>query len=117
MGSTDILELSLRFRHRRTQKARLSETIDEDQPGSRTLDGISYLLQSCRGLLRLALPVRTWIEISAIHQSKHSLSLESKLCMAPTDSTCLGNKRRGFQPVSYTHLRAHETPEHLVCRL
>src|SRR5674536_388516 len=26
--------------------------------------------------------------------------------------------RRAFQPpVSYTHLRAHETPEHLVCRL
>eukprot|EP00658_Telonema_sp_P-2_P059876 TRINITY_DN48971_c0_g1_i1.p1 TRINITY_DN48971_c0_g1~~TRINITY_DN48971_c0_g1_i1.p1 ORF type:complete len:165 (+),score=47.10 TRINITY_DN48971_c0_g1_i1:123-617(+) len=23
----------------------------------------------------------------------------------------------GLQPVSYTHLRAHETPEHLVCRL
>src|SRR5678816_3646872 len=23
----------------------------------------------------------------------------------------------GIQPVSYTHLRAHETPEHLVCRL
>src|SRR5678815_2850720 len=23
----------------------------------------------------------------------------------------------GFIPVSYTHLRAHETPEHLVCRL
>src|SRR5678815_3798543 len=22
-----------------------------------------------------------------------------------------------FFPVSYTHLRAHETPEHLVCRL
>src|SRR5678816_4347974 len=22
-----------------------------------------------------------------------------------------------FPPVSYTHLRAHETPEHLVCRL
>src|SRR5678816_118909 len=22
-----------------------------------------------------------------------------------------------FHPVSYTHLRAHETPEHLVCRL
>src|SRR5678816_3810988 len=22
-----------------------------------------------------------------------------------------------FMPVSYTHLRAHETPEHLVCRL
>ena len=23
----------------------------------------------------------------------------------------------GIMPVSYTHLRAHETPEHLVCRL
>src|SRR5678816_1352496 len=23
----------------------------------------------------------------------------------------------GVTPVSYTHLRAHETPEHLVCRL
>ena len=23
----------------------------------------------------------------------------------------------GSLPVSYTHLRAHETPEHLVCRL
>ena len=22
-----------------------------------------------------------------------------------------------IDPVSYTHLRAHETPEHLVCRL
>ena len=22
-----------------------------------------------------------------------------------------------MKPVSYTHLRAHETPEHLVCRL
>eukprot|EP00658_Telonema_sp_P-2_P051195 TRINITY_DN39232_c0_g1_i1.p1 TRINITY_DN39232_c0_g1~~TRINITY_DN39232_c0_g1_i1.p1 ORF type:complete len:120 (-),score=36.95 TRINITY_DN39232_c0_g1_i1:36-395(-) len=25
--------------------------------------------------------------------------------------------RRPSHPVSYTHLRAHETPEHLVCRL
>src|SRR5678815_3867790 len=26
-------------------------------------------------------------------------------------------EKREFFPVSYTHLRAHETPEHLVCRL
>src|SRR5678815_2554003 len=26
-------------------------------------------------------------------------------------------KRYVYEPVSYTHLRAHETPEHLVCRL
>eukprot|EP00658_Telonema_sp_P-2_P006101 TRINITY_DN12321_c0_g1_i1.p1 TRINITY_DN12321_c0_g1~~TRINITY_DN12321_c0_g1_i1.p1 ORF type:complete len:108 (+),score=26.26 TRINITY_DN12321_c0_g1_i1:149-472(+) len=26
-------------------------------------------------------------------------------------------KQDSYGPVSYTHLRAHETPEHLVCRL
>src|SRR5678815_4872432 len=29
----------------------------------------------------------------------------------------IGYKSEGVIPVSYTHLRAHETPEHLVCRL
>src|SRR5678816_3589722 len=28
-----------------------------------------------------------------------------------------GGDQRSGNPVSYTHLRAHETPEHLVCRL
>src|SRR5678815_3256553 len=28
-----------------------------------------------------------------------------------------GNFAHNPEPVSYTHLRAHETPEHLVCRL
>src|SRR5678815_5256547 len=28
-----------------------------------------------------------------------------------------GGGTRGEETVSYTHLRAHETPEHLVCRL
>eukprot|EP00658_Telonema_sp_P-2_P061398 TRINITY_DN50094_c0_g1_i1.p1 TRINITY_DN50094_c0_g1~~TRINITY_DN50094_c0_g1_i1.p1 ORF type:complete len:104 (-),score=15.30 TRINITY_DN50094_c0_g1_i1:10-321(-) len=27
------------------------------------------------------------------------------------------HKHGATRPVSYTHLRAHETPEHLVCRL
>ena len=26
-------------------------------------------------------------------------------------------REEGVEPVSYTHLGAHETPEHLVCRL
>eukprot|EP00658_Telonema_sp_P-2_P006453 TRINITY_DN12445_c0_g1_i17.p1 TRINITY_DN12445_c0_g1~~TRINITY_DN12445_c0_g1_i17.p1 ORF type:complete len:371 (+),score=98.65 TRINITY_DN12445_c0_g1_i17:148-1260(+) len=30
---------------------------------------------------------------------------------------CATTKQCAFAPVSYTHLRAHETPEHLVCRL
>eukprot|EP00658_Telonema_sp_P-2_P064471 TRINITY_DN53488_c0_g1_i1.p1 TRINITY_DN53488_c0_g1~~TRINITY_DN53488_c0_g1_i1.p1 ORF type:complete len:119 (+),score=22.61 TRINITY_DN53488_c0_g1_i1:187-543(+) len=29
----------------------------------------------------------------------------------------VGRPAERRQPVSYTHLRAHETPEHLVCRL
>ena len=32
--------------------------------------------------------------------------------------TCVVNNwQHGIKAVSYTHLRAHETPEHLVCRL
>ena len=30
---------------------------------------------------------------------------------------CTSEKWDRIVPVSYTHLRAHETPEHLVCRL
>src|SRR5678816_707284 len=32
---------------------------------------------------------------------------------------CVAGNRAMYEycPVSYTHLRAHETPEHLVCRL
>src|SRR5678815_5935772 len=33
------------------------------------------------------------------------------------DSALSRNDERGPLSVSYTHLRAHETPEHLVCRL
>ena len=29
----------------------------------------------------------------------------------------VSRKVQAVPPVSYTHLRAHETPEHLVCRL
>src|SRR5678816_1716939 len=41
---------------------------------------------------------------------------------APEDETANSGRKTGdhqavLDPVSYTHLRAHETPEHLVCRL
>ena len=36
----------------------------------------------------------------------------------PIKEIRLGKPNKGTtRPVSYTHLRAHETPEHLVCRL
>src|SRR5678816_3924439 len=34
-----------------------------------------------------------------------------------TTLTRAASQPEGYRPVSYTHLRAHETPEHLVCRL
>src|SRR5678815_1976238 len=43
--------------------------------------------------------------IAAAHQS------------ATGDETAGENLKEALLPVSYTHLRAHETPEHLVCRL
>src|SRR5678815_3778913 len=36
---------------------------------------------------------------------------------APECSTLLELLQQDYEAVSYTHLRAHETPEHLVCRL
>ena len=44
------------------------------------------------------------------------LQLEAQAAGLPAIS--IGPEQGKFlQPVSYTHLRAHETPEHLVCRL
>src|SRR5678815_4254444 len=39
-----------------------------------------------------------------------------ELLVATTDPFDLSHLH-ALEPVSYTHLRAHETPEHLVCRL
>src|SRR5678815_5225966 len=44
-----------------------------------------------------------------------SIQLDSPHARAPQAWRHAFQKR--FDPVSYTHLRAHETPEHLVCRL
>src|SRR5678815_6049786 len=41
------------------------------------------------------------------------LHLDPWMTVAPAAFT----SSLAFIPVSYTHLRAHETPEHLVCRL
>src|SRR5678815_5812153 len=38
-------------------------------------------------------------------------------CREPLGVGIFGVEHRAVIAVSYTHLRAHETPEHLVCRL
>eukprot|EP00658_Telonema_sp_P-2_P086083 TRINITY_DN996_c0_g1_i6.p1 TRINITY_DN996_c0_g1~~TRINITY_DN996_c0_g1_i6.p1 ORF type:complete len:236 (+),score=25.25 TRINITY_DN996_c0_g1_i6:150-857(+) len=54
------------------------------------------------------------------------LSLSPTLGVSPASSARIhraghepddGSEQHHHKPVSYTHLRAHETPEHLVCRL
>src|SRR5678815_4040736 len=43
---------------------------------------------------------------------KHLKGIDNGKCVAICDVNA-----ENLKPVSYTHLRAHETPEHLVCRL
>src|SRR5678816_107799 len=55
-------------------------------------------------------PVKTWIRegISRPRSTRAIIEPPTARGLPP---------RSGFGTVSYTHLRAHETPEHLVCRL
>eukprot|EP00658_Telonema_sp_P-2_P006309 TRINITY_DN12408_c0_g1_i2.p1 TRINITY_DN12408_c0_g1~~TRINITY_DN12408_c0_g1_i2.p1 ORF type:complete len:122 (+),score=5.29 TRINITY_DN12408_c0_g1_i2:218-583(+) len=45
------------------------------------------------------------------------LNQGESMVMPPLQEVTFNGSVRGSHPVSYTHLRAHETPEHLVCRL
>src|SRR5678816_2199932 len=66
-----------------------------------------------------------WIKIhkkaSGLPTVTHAEALEVALCWGWIDAIRLPFDDKSFlqrfTPVSYTHLRAHETPEHIVCRL
>src|SRR5674536_129992 len=49
--------------------------------------------------------------------SATSTSSPTRACRRWTSRRSVPTGTRTPTPVSYTHLRAHETPEHLVCRL
>eukprot|EP00658_Telonema_sp_P-2_P012897 TRINITY_DN14909_c0_g1_i1.p1 TRINITY_DN14909_c0_g1~~TRINITY_DN14909_c0_g1_i1.p1 ORF type:complete len:184 (-),score=39.38 TRINITY_DN14909_c0_g1_i1:79-630(-) len=87
----------------------------------------SYLAQSPRrhSLFRCFLSLRgvpaRWPQEWHTNQSRglfsgssYMLSMEMSLSDEHSDSS---EQRDPLDAVSYTHLRAHETPEHLVCRL
>src|SRR5678815_2954498 len=50
-------------------------------------------------------------------ESRRRLVIADRVQLATTTIPCEKEIHRTHRPVSYTHLRAHETPEHLVCRL
>src|SRR5674536_133630 len=66
---------------------------------------LSYLCLSCLSRPCLSYPCLSCPCLSCLSRPCLSCLCLSYLCLS---CPC---------PVSYTHLRAHETPEHLVCRL
>src|SRR5678815_3302420 len=72
-------------------------------------------------------PTRVSMSRPSIHASSRRCALDAVVPIAdpvhgPDQLRILGIAldllpQLGDVPVSYTHLRAHETPEHLVCRL
>src|SRR5678815_1365199 len=63
--------------------------------------------------------------VEALKSDADGAKIIAKMKELPTDDPLFGKgsirvdgrKIHPAYPVSYTHLRAHETPEHLVCRL
>src|SRR5678816_3424228 len=64
-------------------------------------DGVEYVID---------LPSATWRVVSRVDVHEHMEFVNG-------NDEVNGYLRLTKIPVSYTHLRAHETPEHLVCRL
>src|SRR5674536_388590 len=66
-----------------------------------------FLPFACSGISMLTI-CETWNAraLSAMFSNILDIACASRPCISVR-----------FTPVSYTHLRAHETPEHLVCRL
>src|SRR5678816_1799141 len=87
---------------------------------------------SIRYIFRIAMPITIpgktsgsiaiWSSIQRDFIEARTISQAAKnvMRMAPVADVMLTVKlfmTDRMMPVSYTHLRAHETPEHLVCRL
>eukprot|EP00658_Telonema_sp_P-2_P076918 TRINITY_DN6842_c0_g1_i1.p1 TRINITY_DN6842_c0_g1~~TRINITY_DN6842_c0_g1_i1.p1 ORF type:complete len:450 (+),score=155.02 TRINITY_DN6842_c0_g1_i1:183-1532(+) len=55
--------------------------------------------------------------VSNSNKTPVELKVEEAMLLLREHDFELNRLKEGFSAVSYTHLRAHETPEHLVCRL
>src|SRR5678816_270146 len=74
------------------------------------LSNFEPLIEYFRNHARVIVPLMPLLEMDILHTSVGGLA---KFVNKFLEAREMDN----VNPVSYTHLRAHETPEHLVCRL
>src|SRR5678815_404156 len=89
----------------------MADLLDIDTARSdigRDHDFISAVAKTGKGVFPFALG-------SARMQDSDSVAFLMQLARDPVSAVF--GPAENQHPVSYTHLRAHETPEHLVCRL
>ena len=56
-------------------------------------------------------------ELYGLFQARHAIREAEMVIVVEGYMDAVALAQQGVESVSYTHLRAHETPEHLVCRL
>src|SRR5678815_271784 len=80
------------------------------RPG--VLFGLSVVTRPCSHSAVIAGPIFTPMGLE-MPRKNSTCAPSSAAVRMPIHGMCVDR----LYPVSYTHLRAHETPEHLVCRL
>src|SRR5678815_134300 len=101
-------------------RARLTEEPTRARVQARVL--VRREARETRLALRVEPAARRQADRNALADSRvldHELCIAGAgfgLCAIGIGAACVVAAER-VAPVSYTHLRAHETPEHLVCRL
>src|SRR5678816_3414120 len=95
------------------------EVIDE---AANAEEGISKIDSQQPDLifLDIQMPGKTGFDLlSELERAPHVIftTAYDEFALKAFEVNALDYLMKPIEPVSYTHLRAHETPEHLVCRL
>src|SRR5678815_5495829 len=88
--------------------------------GRRSLPARGTVMDGARLVYRAGLGAGEQLEALVQRPDRIDVVLSRAYCLqhvAPKHQIVDIPGRDDDAPVSYTHLRAHETPEHLVCRL
>ncbi len=86
-------------------------------PNFQKRNALSCAREACDVLAEAGIEVAVSEDFRSDFADKPHVIFEDMSISADTADVVLAIGGDGTIPVSYTHLRAHETPEHLVCRL